>query len=455
MHSIYANKVFLDEGWQHDVRLKIDNGYIEKIEHGVLLDSEDISLDIVIPGLCNAHSHSFQRALSGHAEYQQDKNKDNFWTWRKKMYHLVDQIDASRFTAIVTQAYLEMIANGYTSVIEFHYLHREGRGDDFNNLIFHALLEAANASGIRLIYTPILYQRGGFLDEELSSQQRKFYTTTDELLNHYEYAESMLNTPHSLAIGVHSLRAVTEDALRKIVEFRDQKNIPIHIHISEQQKEVDDFYKLNNLRPVEWLLKNFKVDENWCLVHAIHINDEELDLLAKSGAVVCICPTTEANLGDGIFKLKDYLKHNGLFAIGSDSNISINPFEELRWLEYVQRLITKERNIASNLNMGSGQYLFNKALVGGAKSTGNSSLGAIKQGGCADLLALSNSNPSLAGHNSNTLLDAIVFSNQNVMIEKVMIHGKWVTPNELPELCQATRKKYQETVDEIFSKELF
>ena len=211
---------------------------------------------------------------------------------------------------------------------------------------------------------------------------------------------------------------------------------------------------MNNLRPVEWLLQNFKVDENWCLVHAIHINNEELDLLAKSGAVVCICPTTEANLGDGIFKLKDYLKHNGLFAIGSDSNISINPFEELRWLEYTQRLITKERNIASNLNMGSGQYLFNKALVGGAQSTGNSSLGTIKQGGCADLLALSNSNPSLAGHNSNTLLDAIVFSNQNVMIEKVMIHGKWVTPNELPELCQATRKKYQETVDEIFSKEL-
>ncbi len=455
MHSIYANKVFLDEDWHHDVRLKIDNGYIEKIEHDVLLDSEDISLDIVIPGLCNAHSHSFQRALSGHTEYQQDKNKDNFWTWRKKMYHLVDQIDASRFTAIVTQAYLEMIANGYTSVIEFHYLHREGAGDDFNNLIFHALLEAANTSGIRLIYTPILYQRGGFLDEELSSQQRKFYTTTEELLSHYEYVESMLNAPHSLAIGVHSLRAVTENALEKIVEFRDQKDIPIHIHISEQQKEVDDFYKLNNLRPVEWLLQNFKVDENWCLVHATHINEEELNLLAKSGAVVCICPTTEANLGDGIFKLKDYLKHNGLFAIGSDSNISINPFEELRWLEYTQRLITKERNIASNLNMGSGQYLFNKALVGGAQSTGNSSLGTIKQGGCADLLALSNSNPSLAGHNSNTLLDAIVFSNQNVMIDKVMIHGKWVTPNELPELCLTTRKKYQATVDEIFSKEVF
>ena len=238
------------------------------------------------------------------------------------------------------------------------------------------------------------------------SQQRKFYATTEELLSHYEYAESMLNAPHSLAIGVHSLRAVTEDALRKIVEFRDQKDISIHIHISEQQKEVDDFYKLNNLRPVEWLLQNFKVDENWCLVHATHINEEELNLLAKSGAVVCICPTTEANLGDGIFKLKDYLKQNGLFAIGSDSNISINPFEELRWLEYVQRLITKERNIASNLNMGSGQYLFNKALVGGAQSTGNSSLGTIKQGGCADLLALTNSNPSLAGHNSNTLLDA-------------------------------------------------
>ena len=232
--------------------------------------------------------------------------------------------------------------------------------------------------------------------------------------------------PHSIAIGVHSLRAVGEDALREIVKFQESEQVPFHIHIAEQQQEVDEFKSIHGERPVEWLLSNYDVNENWCLVHATHINENELKELAQTKSVVCLCPTTEANLGDGIFQLKDYVSRGGFFTIGSDSNISIDPFEELRWLEYSQRLIHQKRNIASEESIGTGQYLFEKILTGGALSSGQKSNGQIKEGSPANLLVLSDENASLAGHTNETLFDAIVFSNHGELIHKVMINGEWV-----------------------------
>ena len=198
------------------------------------------------------------------------------------------------------------------------------------------------------------------------------------------------------------------------------------MHIAEQKIEVSEFSKLYGTRPVEWLINNFSVDESWCLVHATHINNREVETLAKSNATVCICPTTEANLGDGIFRLKDYIQHKGTFAIGSDSNISIDPFEELRWLEYSQRLVNYERNISSKDNIGCGQFLFNETLKGGANASGYNNLGQLADGSSANLLEISSSNPSLAGHSNKTLLDAIVFSNQNSLIAQTMINGEWI-----------------------------
>ena len=370
MQSIYAKYIYLEDSWQKNVRLDISNGIIQDIKLDAATQSQDEIIDILIPGLCNAHNHSFQRAMSGLTEFKPVSTQDNFWTWRETMYQLVEQVDASIISAIAAQAYQEMLENGYTSVVEFHYLHREQGTDEFNHALLEALVEAANSTGIRLIYTPVLYQRGGFKDEILSARQEQFYLTCEELILHYQYAKSILAERHSLAIGVHSLRAVTNSSMQKIVNFAKEEQVPFHLHIAEQQKEVMDFYEIYEKRPVEWLIDNYAVDENWCLVHATHLNEGELNILAKSGAVVCLCPTTEANLGDGIFKLHDYVIQGGKLAIGSDSNISINPFEELRWLEYVQRLVKLERNISSSEDRSSGYCLFNMALDGGALASG-------------------------------------------------------------------------------------
>lgn len=448
MHSIHAKNIYLEGGWQKNIRLDISDGIIQEIEYDISTESQDNTVDILIPGLCNAHSHSFQRALSGRTEFKPTSKKDNFWTWREAMYHLVEHVDASIISAIAAQAYQEMLANGYTSVVEFHYLHREQGEDESSNKLFDALLEAANLTGIRLIYTPILYQRGGFKDELLSSQQEQFYLTCEELIQHYYYAKSILTERHSLAIGVHSLRAVTNKSMQRVVDFAEEEKIPFHLHIAEQQKEVVDFYELYNARPVEWLLENFNVTENWCLVHATHLNDHELKLLAKSGAVTCLCPTTEANLGDGIFRLQDYLLQGGRLAIGSDSNISINSFEELRWLEYGQRLLKKERNIASSENLGSGQCLFNMALEGGTLASGNKKIGALKKGSYADFFSLSSDNSSLVGHQNNTLMDAIIFSNHNALIDQVMVDGKWLEPNP------STKDNFQKVMHQLFTAEV-
>lgn len=429
MRSIHVKNILLEDGWQRDVRLQITNGIIQAIDFDVISDN-DYEVDIAIPGLCNAHSHSFQRALSGLTEFKRLNENDNFWTWRAVMYRLVEQINPETLSAIAAQAYTEMVKNGYTSVIEFHYLHHQQGCHDLNNKLFHALAEAANITGIRLIYVPILYQRGGFNDEKLSTQQEQFYLSVEDLVEHYQYAKAELPNPHSIAIGVHSLRAVSKIALQEIIEFSKTEGIPLHLHIAEQQKEVNDFYALNKLRPVEWLYENFNLNQNWCLVHATHLTDIELKFVAKSGAVTCLCPTTEANLGDGIFRLKDYLAYGGNFAIGSDSNISIDPFEEIRWMEYAQRLIHEERNISSFNNYGSGHYLFNKILQGGALASGDSKVGFIREGAYADLVTLSSENPSLIGHTNKTLLDAIIFSNHNVLIDRVMINGQWVNADK-------------------------
>ena len=427
MTTYFAKKIFLEEGWAENVHISINKGSIAKlsIEKQKTPSIED-ELDIVIPGITNSHSHSFQRALSGFTERGSNRSNDTFWTWREKMYQLVDNLDTRSIYTIAKQAYFEMMMRGYTTVVEFHYFHRDNQNNHINNDIFHALLEAANESGINLVYTPILYQRGGFKDKELTKEQKKFYSTIKEFLEHYSYAKSILMDPHSIAIGAHSLRAVGEDALREIVKLHKIEQIPFHIHIAEQQQEVDEFKCTHGERPVEWLLNNYDVNENWCLVHATHINENELKKLAQTKSVVCLCPTTEANLGDGIFQLKNYDSHGGYFTIGSDSNISIDPFEELRWLEYSQRLIHQKRNIVSEESMGTGQYLFKKILTGGALSSGQRSNGHIKEGAPANLIVLSDENASLAGHKNETLFDAIVFSNHSELIHKVMINGEWV-----------------------------
>lgn len=424
MTSIHAAKAFLPDGWHDDVRLTLKNGRIDTVETGVIAGRGDEQLAFVIPGLSNAHSHAFQRALAGHTEQRSPANHDSFWTWREQMYELAGAVDAAALTAIARQAYCEMLASGYTSVAEFHYLHRDPLQPEVEDAMLQALLDAAKDSGIRLTYVPVLYERAGFDDPHPADHQRNFAMKADEFLAHHARAEQKLGGSVCVGIGAHSLRAASREALTEIAAAASAASVPLHLHIAEQQREVDQCMAAYGRRPVRWLLENFDVDDNWCLVHATHMDAEEVETLARSGAVVALCPSTEANLGDGLFPLHAFLKERGRIAIGSDSHISINPFEELRWLEYGQRLASMSRNIVSLRDSHVGRELFVRALEGGAIACGQS-LAGLQAGAPADLVVLSDDDPMLAGHDDASRLDALVFSGYPLPIERVMVNGNW------------------------------
>jgi len=424
MTTIFARKALLRKGWADDVRIRIADGVVEKIASGKQADSDDVVAGIVIPGLTNAHSHAFQRALAGHTEQRGPGDKDNFWTWRSRMYRLAGLVDAERLTAIARQAYIEMLTRGFTAVAEFHYLHCEPGSSKRGDAMLQAIVTAAADSGIRLTYVPILYERAGFDQPEPTDEQRRFSMGIDEFVEHYEYARELADSKFTVAIGAHSLRAVSTSSIARLAELAKRDSCPMHIHIAEQTAEVDQCIAQHGVRPVEWLLKEFSPDENWCLVHATHMDENEIAALCKTGAVVCLCPSTEANLGDGLFPLQPWLARGGRVAIGSDSHITINPFEELRWLEYGQRLVTQSRNIAAIRRTHTGRNLFEASLRGGAQASGNGS-GDLEAGAPADLVVLDDQSPMLIGHDTESFLDALVFSGFTLPIERVMVRGDW------------------------------
>jgi formimidoylglutamate deiminase len=424
MNAVFAKKALLTSGWATDVRLEISAGQISRVETDVAAASGDTSVGFVIPGLCNSHSHAFQRALAGHTEQRSPSGRDNFWSWRERMYELAGRVDAETLTAIARQAYCEMLSSGYTSVAEFHYLHRDPRNPRDTNTMFEAISAAASDSGIRLTYVPVHYERAGFDDPEPLPHQRCFAQSIDDFMAHYEYAVASNSSATNVGIGVHSLRASSRDSLRVIADVANNAFVPMHLHIAEQQREVDQCVAAYGRRPIRWLLENFDVSRNWCLVHATHMDAEEIKALATSGAVAALCPSTEANLGDGLFPLHQYLTHGGQIAIGSDSHVSINPFEELRWLEYGQRLATQTRNVVSLRDSHVGSELFLRVLEGGAAASGQEKPG-IQAGAAADFVALSDDDPMLAGHSDESRLDALVFSGFPLPVERVMVNGEW------------------------------
>ncbi|MCH8100923.1 MAG: formimidoylglutamate deiminase [Proteobacteria bacterium] len=424
MTTVFARKALLPDGWADDVRLVIADGRIASLERGASAAPDDTLVGSVIPGLCNAHSHAFQRALAGHTEQRSPAGHDSFWTWRERMYELAGVVDAKALTAIARQAYCEMLASGYTSVAEFHYLHRDPRNPDAEDTMFEAIVSAAEDSGIRLTYVPVHYERAGFDDPEPAPHQRSFAMTIDAFLAHHARAVANSGAAVNVAIGAHSLRAVSHESLQEIVRVATDAFIPMHLHVAEQQREIDQCMGAYGRRPVRWLLENFPVAANWCLVHATHMDHDETEALAKSGAVVALCPSTEANLGDGLFPLHHYLSNGGRIAIGSDSHISINPFEELRWLEYGQRLASQSRNVVSLRDSHVGRELFLRALEGGAAASGQETVG-IDENAPADFVVLCDDDPMLVGHDDESRLDALVFSGYPLPVERVMVNGNW------------------------------
>ena len=425
MTPIFARKALLPDGWADDVLLRITDGLIDEVLPGAVPDDGTVATGCIIPGLCNAHSHAFQRALAGRTEERSPAGRDSFWTWRERMYELAAMLDPDLLGAIARQVYTEMLQSGYTTVVEFHYLHRDPDTKKAGMRMFEALAEAARQTGIRLAYVPVLYERAGFHAPQPEGPQKLFALLLKQFLEHHDEAAARQSDRLSVGIGAHSLRAVSAPSLAAIAEAGRKAGGPIHLHIAEQQREVDQCLAAYERRPVRWLLENAGVDEHWCLVHATHMDADETQRLAESGAVVCVCPSTEANLGDGLFPLADYLAHGGRLAIGSDSHISINPFEELRWLEYGQRLATHSRNVTSFRLAHVGRELFERAVEGGARASGQATAG-LARGAPADLVALYDDDPMLTGHGDESRLDALVFSGYRLPIEGVMVHGEWL-----------------------------
>lgn len=424
MTTIFASKALTADGWAERVRISTADGRISGLETGGHAEEGDVVAGIVIPGIANAHSHAFQRALSGHTERRGPDAKDNFWSWRSRMYQLAGDIDPPALQAIARQAYTEMVSCGYTSVAEFHYLHNPPGVSEPTMDMLEAIARAATDAGIRLTYVPVLYERAGFDASGPEGHQRRFATSLDAFLAHYRAAARHAGDLIAVGIGAHSLRAVFPESLARIAEVAATDAVPMHLHIAEQRREVDQCLAAYGQRPVRWLLANHEPGAHWCLVHATHMDDEEIEALAATDAVVCLCPSTEANLGDGLFPLQRWLEHGGRIAIGSDSHVSINPFEELRWLEYGQRLKFERRNVAAIGQAHTGRSLFEQAVAGGRAAIGQGS-GRLEPSAPADLVVLDDDSPMLVGHRAESILDALVFSGFTLPIDRVMVGGEW------------------------------
>ena len=425
MRHLFCRLALTGNGWAEDVRLTIDGGRIVSIETGARRDAGDERAGIVIPGLANAHSHAFQRVLAGHTEHRGPAGKDNFWSWRSRMYALAGQVDGSVLEAIATQAYCEMVATGFTSVAEFHYLHNEPGEGAPSDAMYRALAAAAATSGIRMTYVPVLYERAGFTRAEPTADQQRFTRTAGEFIEHFETVSQQCADRIGTGIGVHSLRAVSAGSLSRIARLAADHSVPMHIHIAEQQREVEVCLEHHGQRPVAWLLDKFAVDDYWCLVHATHMDAGEVAGAAASSAVAGLCPTTEANLGDGIFPAVEYLGAGGRFAVGSDSHVTVDPAQELRLLEYGQRLQQSRRNLLASASQPAvGEFLYRGALAGGAAALGMET-GAIRPGARADLVVLDGDHPGLCGKRGAGLLDSWIFACSSSPVRDVMVGGEW------------------------------
>jgi formimidoylglutamate deiminase len=380
----------------------------------------------VVPGMPNLHSHAFQRAMAGLAE-RRGPGEDSFWTWRETMYAFAEAIDPDDMKAIATQLYIEMVKAGYTQVCEFHYLHHGPRGVPYADpaAMSLALIEAAKEAGIGLTLLPVLYMTGGFDGRALNERQQRFRHDVGQYVSLLERLAPLQNDMLRLGVALHSLRAVPEEAMRGLLATGVCRDMPVHIHIAEQIGEVQDCLAARGARPVEWLLDHADVDARWTLVHATHLTPHETDRLAKTGAVAGLCPTTEANLGDGLFPLAAFIDAGGGLGIGSDSHISVSPVEELRWLEYGQRLVTRHRNVAARRPEESvGTALWQRALDGGAQAAGVD-VGRLRVGSRADLLVLDDRSPLLAARGEADVIDSFLFAGNTPLVRDVMVGGRW------------------------------
>ena len=430
MRYFYAENILLPEGWKQDVKLTIDgNGNISKVSIGEANETSERIGKYVLPGLPNVHSHAFQRGLAGLTEFTKT-DSDNFMSWRKIMYDFANSLKPEDVEVIASLLYAEMLEAGFTSVGEFHYLHHNLDGTPYNDIaeIAGRITNAALMTGINLTLFPVYFACDNFGKSTFNSDQRRFANSLDNFIKLWErthrYSEILVNG--KIGIAPHSLRTVPIDDLRVLLEIAE--NCPIHIHIAEQISEVNGCLENLNARPVEVLLDKFDLSNQWCLIHATHMTPQETTNLAKSGVTVCLCPITEANLGDGFFNAQEYLSANGIISIGSDSNIFISVAEELRLFEYGCRLKSNSRNGCNIHSQSIGEYLYLNCLKGGMTALGQTTNG-IEVDSSADLIVLDDKHPNFAGRACETILDSWIFAGDKSCISDVYVRGRKLVEN--------------------------
>ena len=422
---IFAKRALLADGWAQNARISVENGRISEVSVDASAGAGDTHVDTLLPSIANLHSHSFQRAMAGMTEYRM-AGKDSFWTWRELMYRFTEHLTPDSVEAIAALVFMEMQEAGYASVGEFHYIHHQAGGAPYDDIaeLSHRICAAASETGIGLTHLPVLYSYGGAGQAELLPGQARFGNSVERFAELVASARgSIAQLPDDARIGIapHSLRATSPDDLATALAAHPEG--PVHIHISEQPKEVQDIQGWLGARPVEWLLANMPVDQRWCLIHATHMTEAETLDMARSGAVAGLCPVTEANLGDGPFNGPDYLTAGGAFGVGSDSNVLISLTEELRTLEYSQRLRDLARNVMVVGEGSVGETLYTGAAQGGAQAMGRDA-GEIAIGKLADLVAINGDDPALCMLRNDQLLDGLVFAAKGQVVTDLWSAGR-------------------------------
>lgn len=427
----FAPQAWIGGGWARDVLLVAEEGRWREVRSGCRREDAagaEVLAGPVLPGVVNGHSHAFQRAIAGLTE-RSAAGREDFWSWRDRMYAAALRISPQQLEAVAAMLYAELLAAGYTQVCEFHYLHNDPDGLPYADPLEMslALVRAAQRTGIGLTLLPTLYMRSGFGARGLREDQRRFASTPDGVLRIAQAVRRQAGTSPLLTAGIalHSLRAVDAGALREAAGAARAAGMPVHVHVAEQQQEVDDCLRAHGLRPIEWLLRHAGLDAGWNLVHATQATPAELRALQATGAAIVLCPSTEANLGDGVFDLPCWLAAGGRWSIGSDSHVTRDWTEELRLLEYSQRFVLRQRNVAARAAgaESTAGVLLEGAVAGGEAAAGLP-LGGLAPGRRADCCVIDATAPALAGIPADHLLDALVFSSPGARMARVVVAGQ-------------------------------
>jgi len=455
LSSVRCATALTASGWQDNCVVEFDvSGRIQSVREDT--DSAvDLDLKgIVIAGIPNLHSHAHQKVITGLTEHR-IAGQDDFWGWRELMYRANASLEPEQLQTTARYLYIDMLQKGYTSVAEFHYLHHQPDGTPYADHceMSARLLDAASEVGIAITLLPVLYCRGGFRNEPVQHAQHRFSNHPDEYLKLLEGCRSMCaqDPDRTLGFAAHSLRAVSPADISTTIDDAGDllEGAPIHIHVAEQMREVTDCLAVNGARPVAWLYDQCQVTDRWCLIHATHVDSEEQALLTKSGATVGLCPTTEANLGDGIFPVSELMASQGYFGIGSDSQVCTSPAEELRLLEYSQRLSLQRRTVLVPDGAGSnGRSLVTAAITGGNRARGEPVCG-LQPGTRGDLVEIASDHTEFSGRTPDQILDTWIFSGPDNPVRNVVVGGKHVVQDGVHPLMESTSTSYRKMVETL------